>query len=452
MRCALILLSCLFFRSTTLGAQTDCDGIPPVEFYQSVFLCDGDTLYVGGVKLTQAGSFQTQLTTTAGCDSIVYSTIELRPSYDQLTFRALCPGDTFRGQPYARDTLLVERFLTAAGCDSIRRYELDVIEGPTTGIAGADRICQAAATTLTAPPGYATYAWNTGATTPTVEATPGDYRVTLTNSIGCAFELRRTVIGYAPLSEVDWRSPGCPGAADGSLEILLTTGGLAPYTYELEGLGPPASDTLFADLPADDYRLRVTDALGCTELIEFTLAPPTDVEAELLGIPTTPVELGDTLPLQLVSGTSFTQLRWQAQGLLSCFDCPAPRWIPGGDGSISYTATTATGCELTGTFRVELVDPLRVYFPNAFSPNGDDQNDHYQIGAAENVVAIADWQVYDRWGALMDSASGVPPDATLWDGRVAGRDAPAGVYAYAATLVFANGCSEIFSGTIHLLR
>ena len=439
-------LLCLLAAIPTLRA--DCDGVPPVEFYQSATLCAGDTLYVGAVRLFQGGNFQTQLETTAGCDSIVYTYIQLLPSYDQLSFQALCPGDTFRGMPYVRDTVLVEAYLTTAGCDSILRYELDVIEGPTVSVEGATEICANALTQLQAPPGYADYVWSDGSTTADIEVGPGDYEVTLTNSIGCAFVQTHTITGYEPLSEVAVQNPLCPDAADGQIEVLLSIGGLAPYSYELVGEQEPTADTLFSDLAAGNYTLCVTDALGCAEELEIELMAPSESQIALSGLPTGPVAQGDTVTLLLAVPDNYQALRWRAQGVLSCFDCPDPVWLPGGDGSLSYELITESGCVLVADYKVELVNPQRLYFPNAFSPNGDTANDVYRLGAAENVVRIVGWRVFDRWGAQLVGRQDLTPDADLWDGR----GAPVGVYVYAATVAFANGSVATYSGEIHLLR
>ena len=433
-------------------AQDPCLDVPPAEFYQSVALCAGDTLYVGSVKLTQAGNFQTFLPTVAGCDSIVYSTITLLPSYAFLASQLLCPGDSFRGQVYTRDTLLVERYATAAGCDSTWTYEVDVVEGPESGIRGDTLICAGTTTLLEAPSGYADYLWTSGAATPLIEAPPGDYRVTVSNSIGCAYELSYVVASSQPLSELDWRNPRCPGEADGTLDVLLTTGGLAPYTYELLGERPPGPDTFFSDLSPADYTLRVRDALGCTEDIAFSLAAADADSLVLTGLPGTPVERGDTLGLRLSIPADYQSLRWYGDGILSCYACANPTWAPAGAGTVGYRLVTENGCALGAEYRVVLTDPQRIYFPNAFSPNGDDQHDSYRIGAAENVLAVAEWRVYNRWGALVHRAENVAPEALSWDGKAGSQRLPAGVYVYTATVVFANGDVVPFTGEIHLLR
>ena len=427
---------------------------PGVEFYQSVFLCAGDTLTVGPVKLAQAGNFTTLLTAASGCDSTVYTYIELLPRYEQYVIQTLCPDELFRGVRYLRDTVLVDSLLTRAGCDSLFVYELDVAAPPVIGISGDTLSCADTYTPLDAPGGYAAYRWSTGATTRSVEVGPGAYTVQVTNSAGCTFELSHTIAAATPLNEIDWTGPTCPGTADGRLEILLTTGGTPPYRYELPGVRPASDTPVFDNLPAGDYTLLVSDARGCEERIDFTLTAQSPLDVQLTGLPTGPVERGDTIALQLTTDPTDVDIRWTAEGGLSCFYCPAPLWTVGGEGRIGYTVTTELGCVRTESFQLETLDPQRLYFPNAFSPNDDGRNDTYRIGFGPNVVAVLDWSIYNRWGSQLLRVRNKDPDHPdlQWDGRTRGSPAPPGVYVYRASVAFANGSTRTYGGEIHLLK
>ncbi|MCB1197873.1 MAG: gliding motility-associated C-terminal domain-containing protein [Deltaproteobacteria bacterium] len=96
-----------------------------------------------------------------------------------------------------------------------------------------------------------------------------------------------------------------------------------------------------------------------------------------------------------------------------------------------------------------------IFFPNAFSPNGDGHNDRFAI-KGEGVEM--DLMVFDRWGKQVFHKNGFIEDLDLqWDGTASGRPVAEGVYIYKASFRFLNeeGClGQLYlrSGTITLLR
>jgi len=80
------------------------------------------------------------------------------------------------------------------------------------------------------------------------------------------------------------------------------------------------------------------------------------------------------------------------------------------------------GCPIRDSFALEVNDcRSRIYFPTAFSPNGDGLNDLF-LPQGKDYRGI-ELQVYDRWGGLLFSSQS-PPFA--WDGG----DAAGGLYVY----------------------
>ncbi|MFI5203459.1 MAG: PKD domain-containing protein [Flavobacteriales bacterium] len=77
-----------------------------------------------------------------------------------------------------------------------------------------------------------------------------------------------------------------------------------------------------------------------------------------------------------------------------------------------------------------------INIPNVFSPNADDKNKKFALFYAgmPGVDPLPDLEhyavsVYDRWGLLMFKSSESIP---AWDGKVDGKEVPAGVYYYLA--------------------
>lgn len=61
---------------------------------------------------------------------------------------------------------------------------------------------------------------------------------------------------------------------------------------------------------------------------------------------------------------------------------------------VELSITTANGCTATDT--VHLLPTAHVYFPNAFTPDGDGINDGGAVGHELSEVTFI---VFDRWGA-----------------------------------------------------
>ncbi|MGB3618285.1 MAG: gliding motility-associated C-terminal domain-containing protein, partial [Catalinimonas sp.] len=68
----------------------------------------------------------------------------------------------------------------------------------------------------------------------------------------------------------------------------------------------------------------------------------------------------------------------------------------------------------------------RLFFPDAFSPNGDGNNDRFR--AFGKYIATYDLRVYNRWGEVIYQDTDFR--GAGWDGTSRGRPVPAGTYAY----------------------
>ena len=97
-----------------------------------------------------------------------------------------------------------------------------------------------------------------------------------------------------------------------------------------------------------------------------------------------------------------------------------------GDYPVSLTVINQSGCDTTLYDTVTVYDPLHVYIPNAFTPNGDSLNDWF--GMVGEGYLYYDMAIYDRWGKIL--IEGRFTDEKVWDGTFNGRPVPTGLYAY----------------------
>ncbi len=85
-------------------------------------------------------------------------------------------------------------------------------------------------------------------------------------------------------------------------------------------------------------------------------------------------------------------------------------------------------CKEVDSILVEENCPPTIFFPNAFSPNGDNIDDFYKIFG--NNFANMEFKIYNRWGEVIFRAT---TKEEVWDGTYLGEEMPAGVYPWTAT-------------------
>jgi gliding motility-associated-like protein len=88
-----------------------------------------------------------------------------------------------------------------------------------------------------------------------------------------------------------------------------------------------------------------------------------------------------------------------------------------------------------------------IFVPNAFSPNGDGNNDILKLYGAK--IQSMEFYVYNRWGQRVFESKDL---STTWDGTFSGQALNAGVYPYIIKVVFLNGETFEKRGNITLVR
>lgn len=74
-----------------------------------------------------------------------------------------------------------------------------------------------------------------------------------------------------------------------------------------------------------------------------------------------------------------------------------------------------------------------LYIPNAFTPNGDNINDRFEIRISENCEMVTfNLQVFDRWGRMVFHTTSLDTELS-WDGKFENQDLQQGVYLFKLT-------------------
>ncbi|GJM33048.1 MAG: hypothetical protein DHS20C18_20490 [Saprospiraceae bacterium] len=283
---------------------------------------------------------------------------------------------------------------------------------------------------------------------------PGEYTVTVTDFFGCQSVATAVVIVEEPeiSAEINIDSISCFGETDGSIIVSNPSGGIAPYSYSLDGMNYQPSP-IFEDQAAGQYQVWVRDAELCTALFPAELIEPDKLQVVLPQAYS--INFGDSLLLlpEIFGGQELTY-SWQPGEGLSCNDCPNPSASPAKTTQYLLHIQNTQGCTATATTTISVEQHFQVYIPSAFSPNGDGVNEIIRIYAGSGVATIRSFRIFSRWGEMVHEVKDQFPNAltSAWDGRLDGKPMPVGVYVYKAEVLFVDGTREVFEGDFLLMR
>ncbi len=122
------------------------------------------------------------------------------------------------------------------------------------------------------------------------------------------------------------------------------------------------------------------------------------------------------------------------------------------DETIIYTLTVSDGiCTRSDTTEVKVYeiiceDPY-VFIPNAFSPNGDNNNDVLYVRGLFIEKMI--FRVFDRWGEMVFESE---DPAIGWDGTFRGKKLDPDVYDYYLDVTCTGGLKSITKGNVTLMK
>ncbi len=159
---------------------------------------------------------------------------------------------------------------------------------------------------------------------------------------------------------------------------------------------------------------------------------------------------GDSVIVKSVETDSGYTYNWTPQlffGDLSNTG-PASYAIVKATGYLGLKVTDPWGCSASDSILINAKPCCEVYFPNAFSPNGDGHNDLFKVITPGNHK-ISNFRVMNRWGQTVFETSN---EAVGWDGTMGGKDQPMGTYYYYIKYQCSDGQKLEQKGELMLLR
>ena len=286
-----------------------------------------------------------------------------------------------------------------------------------------------------------TYLWNTSSTDSELSNIGmGTYTLTISDAAGCSSVKSVMLEAPAPIVvETSTSEIKCNGDKDGKIEVEVS-GGVEPYSYSIDGLARPSTSSVFSNMTAGYYTVRVTDNNGCVVAKPTLLSQPDVLQVEtLVEHPFCRGSRTGSIELKATGGTEPYMYYWNnSKGDVSIMqNMYAGEYVVG-----VIDGNECKSEEILITLTDVDVPCLRI--PNVFTPNGDGVNDIWEIVNID-MFPEAEVYVFNRWGQLMYTSKGYTEP---WDGRYRGHFVPTGTYMYIIDLF---NDEEPYEGTVTII-
>jgi len=395
--------------SSSLGVEGE------IMNMSNVFVCSGDDIQIGVPNLA-GHTYEWQANPNISCTNCSETTF----SFDNQGLNI----ETFQ---------LTMTDMSGASCNITNQYTVAVQPIPQV-LTDDQTICEGETVVLQTTPA-SSYTWTgPGITNPNAanqEVTPTEtsiYTVDFINDAGCA---------------------GAGTIEIGVIQAMIdTTIAICEDSVEYLGIwymnGEERTDTLTLN--------------GCPQIrttIFEEVVPPSLSQADEICI-----SEGETF--DFIINDIYTSYQWMPSDpdLISCADCPNPTFTPQSTADSIYTLTVIdeNGCEGQFDYLVVVLPACSadlIAIPNAFTPNGDGNNDTFGPVFDDNFIKIFEaedsgfsMKIWNRWGQKVFDQSGSNPQ---WDGLFKDDPGVGDVYIYSIEIT-CEGETMQLKGDVSLIR
>ena len=291
------------------------------------------------------------------------------------------------------------------------------------------------------------------ATSPSPNASPAqttDYLVTVTGADGCS-DTSSVLVTVTPFPVAAFTSaPACLGQPNAFTNNTIPAIGTT-YTWTF-GDGGTSTD----DNPNHQYTQN-GDTFQVTLVATLNGCPYT-ANGQAVVYPSGIANFGATPTIAYIDSSiqfidsSINAISWNwnfGDSSYSSNPDPAHYYTYPGAYTVSLTITNQYGCNdsIVKETYIQIFQDPKVFIPNAFTPNGDGNNDKFLVYT--NGVTFFELDVFDRWG---EKVYGGNNQFDGWDGTYKGKFLPPAVYTYMLKLVYEDGKGRQFKGQVTLMR
>ncbi|MFK7978997.1 MAG: gliding motility-associated C-terminal domain-containing protein [Saprospiraceae bacterium] len=273
---------------------------------------------------------------------------------------------------------------------------------------------------------------------------PGIYQVKLTDENNCTVTEEVAIENYEIVASIIDNTDPCEGGV-GILEVA-NEGIEAITEYQWED----AEGIISANLNQDnieiepavttDYTVTVRNDFGCEATLTENVAVANLVDMVVIPERDT-IFKGELTPINIVPAGAYI-IEWAPSPTLSSMSGFEQVATP--EETTTYTVTIideATNCSITREVTIFVKSVVcgtpNIFFPNAFSPNGDGNNDVLYVRG--NAISDVYFAIYNRWGEQVFESNSKDIG---WDGTFNGQVVSSDVYGYYLKVTCVDG--EVF--------
>jgi gliding motility-associated-like protein len=228
--------------------------------------------------------------------------------------------------------------------------------------------------------------------------------------------------------------------------------GPSTYSFYWDTSPPETSATLNAPT-GGNYYLTVTDQQSGCELDTMVNIPGYGVLTALFSsnpnLECIPYNQNIVTFIDLSTGADSG--RWYVNGVDSVAytlgQNPVMQFEQEGDYDITLIIYNQGGCVDTFSLQICILEPLTLFVPNTFTPNGDGVNDVF-CAVGKGVIEF-EMNIYTRQNQKIFTSTDM---LVGWDAMYKGEIVPTGVYAYVIEAKFNTGEKFFKGGTVTVIR
>ncbi|MEY3539670.1 MAG: hypothetical protein RL188_1087, partial [Bacteroidota bacterium] len=364
---------------------------------------------------------------------------------------------------------------SAESCTKVEPVTITVNPLPTLTITNPSVVCAPNTVDLTATSVtigstlsttftyYTNAAATTALTTPSAVAVSGTYYIKGTSAESCV-KVSPVVVAINPIPVFSLISNAVCVGSPASITVTPSVGGVADYTYSWtvpSGVAAPGSVASLTTNTPGNYAVKIInkntlcESLSSNKSISFY---PLPVAAPIVANGNKViVNKSLNLTASATSGTSPYSYTWQPTATLNYRiigqDNAVFEALKEGKVNIKYEVKDANNCvDNSADYEITIEsEDIVLVLPNAFTPNGDGNNDVFKI-ASSNLLgkaAFRSFDIYNRNGKLMFSTTNLTAG---WDGRYKEVMQDMGVYFVKLVKLNKDGQQVVETTPIYLLK
>jgi gliding motility-associated-like protein len=206
-----------------------------------------------------------------------------------------------------------------------------------------------------------------------------------------------------------------------------------------------------------DITLTVTNQTGCTntltinDMVEIYAVPVADFGAE----PQAATIDNPTIRFTEMIDIPYALITWDFGDGASNSGDASPRHTYGAEGTyyvVMYTETEH-GCWDRDTLEIGILSDIKIYVPNAFTPDGDGLNDCFSIGGTTgDIIDAFRIIIYSRWGEQILDIPITDPNC-VWDGKdMTGMVVTPDSYVFRIFGKDFRGAKKVYEGVVTIVK